>query len=121
MSDYNLPEPSPDPLLDLIGRYRADKRPHKIDLGVGVYRDDNGATPVLGAVKAAETILLKQQESKSYLGLTGDVEFVNLLGNLIFREPDSSQAVPSDPVSNKFISGAPVSYTHLTLPTICSV
>ncbi len=103
MSDFNLPEPSPDPLLDLIGRYRADSRAHKIDLGVGVYRNDKGDTPVLAAVKTAEAILLEQQESKSYLGLTGDTEFVKLLGNLIFSKPGSNEPLSA---SNKFLSGA---------------
>ena len=106
MTDFELPEPSPDPLLDLIGRYRADNRPNKIDLGVGVYRNDIGSTPVLDTVKAAEAILLERQESKSYLGLTGDAEFVNLLADLIFLETDSSQPGSAEPASNKFISGA---------------
>ncbi|MFN5825277.1 MAG: aromatic amino acid aminotransferase, partial [Sphingomonadales bacterium] len=44
-----------DPLLSLIKLYEADSRPDKIDLGVGVYRDDAGRTPVMAAVKVAET------------------------------------------------------------------
>ena len=54
MSRFNLPEPKPDPLLQLIGRYRNDTRSNNIDLGVGVYRDDHGNTPVMAAVKEAE-------------------------------------------------------------------
>lgn len=103
MSDFELPDSSPDPLLDLIIQFRADKRTHKIDLGVGVYRNDAGDTPVLAAVKAAEAILLEQQDSKSYLGLTGDAEFVRLLKQLIFTEQGSG-TTPSE--SGKFISGA---------------
>ena len=57
MAAFTLPEPEADPLLELIGRYRADSRDHKIDLGVGVYRNDEGDTPVLAAVKQAETRL----------------------------------------------------------------
>jgi len=71
MSDFALPEPSPDPLLDLIGRFRADTRANKIDLGVGVYRNDKGETPVLRAVKAAESLLLEQQDSKYNKYLSG--------------------------------------------------
>lgn len=104
MSHFDLPEPSPDPLLDLIGRYRADNRPNKIDLGVGVYRNDSGETPVLAAVKAAESILLEQQISKSYLGLTGDTEFVALVGDLIFAPPDAgTHDLKADGI---YISGA---------------
>jgi len=84
MAQFNLPEPQPDPLIQLIGRYRADPRENKIDLGVGVYRDDQGNTPVLAAVKEAESRLQQQQLSKSYLGLTGDVEFVECLAELLF-------------------------------------
>ena len=84
MAQFNLPEPQPDPLLQLISQYRADTRENKIDLGVGVYRDHQGQTPVLAAVKEAESRLQTQQQTKSYLGLTGDVEFVDCLGDLIF-------------------------------------
>ncbi len=84
MAQFNLPEPQPDPLLQLISQYRADKRSDKIDLGVGVYRDHQGNTPVLSAVKEAESRLQTQQQTKSYLGLTGDIEFTECLSELIF-------------------------------------
>lgn len=84
MTQFNLPEPQPDPLLQLIGKYRADTRTDKIDLGVGVYRDDHGNTPVLAAVKEAENKLQQEQQSKSYLGLTGDTEFVEELSAMLF-------------------------------------
>ncbi len=84
MALFNLPQPEPDPLLQLIGKYRADSRTDKVDLGVGVYRNDLGETPVLAAVKAAEMRLQEHQLTKSYLGLTGDTEFVETLGELLF-------------------------------------
>ena len=90
MAEFNLPEPQADPLLNLISRYRADSRSNKIDLGVGVYRDDSGNTPVLMAVKEAEARLHIEQQSKSYLGLTGDIEFVEALADLIFAKPDAT-------------------------------
>jgi len=74
----------PDALLGLIGLYRADRRPGKIDLGVGVFRDDAGRTPVMRAVKAGEAKLLRDQESKSYLGAEGDIRFVELLAEVAF-------------------------------------
>jgi aromatic-amino-acid transaminase len=73
-----------DPLLKLILAHREDKRAEKIDLGVGVYRDANGATPVMAAVKQAEARLLTAQATKSYVGQQGDVEFLRLLGELAF-------------------------------------
>ena len=59
---------SPDALLALIKLHAADDRPDKVDLGVGVYRTGQGATPVFGAIKAAEQKLVDTQDSKSYLG-----------------------------------------------------
>jgi aromatic-amino-acid transaminase len=75
---------APDALLALIGLYAADPRADKIDLGVGVYRDESGATPVFRAVKAAEARLLETQPSKSYLGPEGDARFTELLQPIVF-------------------------------------
>ncbi|MEP3423030.1 MAG: aromatic amino acid transaminase [Erythrobacter sp.] len=75
---------SPDALLALIKLHAADDRPDTIDLGVGVYRTGQGATPVFGAIKAAEQRLVDTQESKSYLGPEGDMGFVNALMPYIF-------------------------------------
>lgn len=72
-----------DALLGLIGLYRADPRPDKIDLGVGVYRDLSGATPVMRCVKEAEDILLGEQTTKSYLGAEGDVRYTELLAEVL--------------------------------------
>lgn len=75
-----------DALLALIGQFAADPRPRKLDLGVGVYKDDALRTPVFGAVKAAERWLLDVQESKSYVGPEGDVGFFRLLAPLALGE-----------------------------------
>ena len=72
-----------DPLLALIGLYNADQHPDKIDLGVGVYRDDQGRTPVMRAVKAAEKELIERQNSKSYVAPEGDRVFLDLLWDLV--------------------------------------
>lgn len=77
---------APDSLLSLIGLYRRDPRPGKIDLGVGVFRDDLGATPVLAAVKAAEQQLLNTQSTKAYLGPEGDIGYLDLLKPIIFGD-----------------------------------
>lgn len=74
---------APDALLALIKGFRDDPRPAKIDLGVGVYRDGHGDTPVFAAVKAAEARLVEQQTSKAYLGPEGDAAFTRLLAPLV--------------------------------------
>ncbi len=79
-----LTQQPPDALLALIKLYDADTRPDKIDLGVGVYRTDDGATPVFGAIKAAEHKLVEEQDSKAYLGPEGDMGFVHALMPYIF-------------------------------------
>ncbi len=81
----------PDGLLALIKLYAADPRETKIDLGVGVYRDATGATPVFRAVKKAEMQLLASQDSKAYLGPEGDLGMVDGLipyafGDCVARE-----------------------------------
>ena len=73
-----------DSLLALIAMAKADSRPEKIDVGVGVYRDAAGGTPILRAVKAAEQRLVETQETKSYLGSQGDVRFVELMKEMVF-------------------------------------
>ncbi|WP_336981852.1 aromatic amino acid transaminase [Altererythrobacter fulvus] len=80
----NLTQQPPDALLALIKLYDADTRPDKIDLGVGVYRTDDGATPVFASVKAAERKLVEEQDSKAYLGPEGDMGFVHALMPYIF-------------------------------------
>ena len=76
----------PDALLGLIAQFRADTRPDKIDLGIGVFRDDDGMTPVMRAVKAAETRLLATQTSKAYLGAEGDAGYTDQLARIVFGE-----------------------------------
>ncbi|MEB3415930.1 aromatic amino acid transaminase [Alteriqipengyuania sp. WL0013] len=80
----NLSAQAPDALLALIKLYGADTRPDKIDLGVGVYRTDDGATPVFRSIKGAERQLVEEQDSKSYLGPEGDTGFVHALKPYIF-------------------------------------
>jgi aromatic-amino-acid transaminase len=79
-----LDEQPSDPLLALIALAYADPRPGKIDVGVGVYRDAAGNTPILRSVKAAEKRLWETQETKSYLGSQGDARFVELIKPIVF-------------------------------------
>lgn len=80
----SLGRQNPDALLALIAMHRTDPRLDKIDVGVGVYRDAEGRTPVLRAVKAAEARLLAEQPTKAYLGPEGDPRFADLVATLIF-------------------------------------
>lgn len=82
----NLTQQPPDALLALIKLHDADPRPDKIDLGVGVYRTGQGATPVFGAIKAAEAKLVAEQDSKAYLGPEGDMGFVHALMPFVFGD-----------------------------------
>ncbi|HOB13766.1 MAG TPA: amino acid aminotransferase [Novosphingobium sp.] len=84
----NLPQQPADALLALIKLHNADPRADKIDLGVGVYRTGQGATPVFGAIKAAERKLVETQDSKAYLGPEGDMGFVHALMPYIFGKDD---------------------------------
>ena len=84
----NLPQQPADALLALIKLHNADPRPSKIDLGVGVYRTEDGATPVFAAIKAAERKLVETQTSKAYLGPEGDMGFVNALMPYVFGKAD---------------------------------
>ena len=68
-----------DSLLALIALANADRRPDKIDVGVGVFRDGAGNTPILKVMKEAEKRLIETQESKSYLGSAGDRRYAELL------------------------------------------
>jgi aromatic-amino-acid transaminase len=73
-----------DALLALMAEFRKDTRAGKIDLGVGMYRDATGITPVMRAVKAAERHLLETQTTKGYMGPEGDPVFVDLLKPIVF-------------------------------------
>lgn len=73
---------SPDPILGLMAKYREDARSGKIDLGVGVFRTEEGATPILDCVKQAEASLLHNESSKTYVGPAGNVRFNTLMTEL---------------------------------------
>ena len=81
-----LEEQPADALLALIALCDADPRPEKIDVGVGVYRDAAGNTPILRCIKAAEHVLLESQRTKAYLGSQGDAQFVELIKPIVFGE-----------------------------------
>ncbi len=73
-----------DPILGLMAAFRADTRETKIDLGVGVYQDDRGRTPVMASVKEAEAKLMELELTKSYQGIAGDPDYNQRMMSLIF-------------------------------------
>jgi aspartate/tyrosine/aromatic aminotransferase len=96
----------PDALLALIGAYKADSRPDKIDVGVGIYRDEQGLTPVMAAVKAAEQHLLSHQDSKAYLGMTGDAQFNSAMVQLVLGDQTATLGTQVQAVQTPGGSGA---------------
>lgn len=79
-----LNELKSDSVLGLIKLYAMDKNHKKIDLGVGVYKDKTGITPVMSSVKESERYLLYTQKSKSYYGSDGNPEFISAVSSLLF-------------------------------------
>jgi len=82
----DLPEVQSDSLLALIALCDADPRPDKIDVGVGVFRDGEGRTPILKVIKDAEDVLRRTQETKAYLGSAGDKRFAELISPILLGE-----------------------------------
>ena len=80
-----------DAILGLIAEHRADPRPEKVDLGVGVYRNEAGDTPVMDVVKKAEHRLLATQTSKAYIGTAGDPDFNSAMQELVFADSVSAE------------------------------
>ncbi|MBM2292436.1 aspartate/tyrosine/aromatic aminotransferase [Sulfitobacter pseudonitzschiae] len=90
---------APDKILSLMAQYKEDPRDTKIDLGVGVYKDASGLTPVMRAVKAAEHKLWQEQDTKTYTGLVGDPAFSDamiklVLGDAVPRNTVAAAATP---------------------------
>lgn len=75
-----------DPILGLTELFQKDPNPQKINLSVGVYKDEQNNTPIFGAVKKAEQIILEKEKTKSYLPISGSPEFCENTQRLIFGE-----------------------------------
>ena len=82
----NLQPQAPDSILKLIEEFKADTRQGKIDLGVGVYKDPQGVTPVMRAVKAAEQRIWESQTTKAYTGLAGEPEYRNAMAQMVLKD-----------------------------------
>ena len=89
----DLPDVEPDGLIALIGLVEAEKRADKIDVGVGVFRDGEGRTPILKVTKEAEQRLLDTQETKAYLGGRGDKRFAQMIGSILLGDLAADPAI----------------------------
>lgn len=81
-----LPEPKADAILALMAAFRADTRTDKLDLGVGIYKDSVGKTPVMKAIKSAEETLLATQDTKAYVSPLGSSDFCAAMISQVFGE-----------------------------------
>ena len=79
----NIQNQPPDKILALMTAFKNDPRDQKLDLGVGVYKDPNGNTPIMRSIKAAEKKWWEIESSKSYVGLVGDPAFSDALISLV--------------------------------------
>ena len=75
-----------DPILGLTDSFKKESNPDKVNLGVGVYKDEEGKTPILNSVKAAEKIILEEEKTKSYLPIDGSPKYKKLVQELLFGE-----------------------------------
>lgn len=75
-----------DPILGLTEAFKGDNRANKVNLGVGIYKNEQGETPILDCVKLAELTLLQTQTSKAYLGIAGATEYNNAVLALLFGQ-----------------------------------
>ncbi len=89
----NLTAQPADKILQLMQMFRDDPRENKIDLGVGVYKNADGHTPVMRAVKAAERKLWEMEDTKSYTGLVGDVGYHTAMRELILGDAVGAENV----------------------------
>ncbi len=79
-----LPIAPPDSILGLSDAFTNDPRPNKINLTVGVFKDDSGRTPILATVKKAEEILLRSETTKSYMPIEGHPGYLKAVVDLVF-------------------------------------
>jgi aspartate aminotransferase len=82
----------PDPILGVMAAFRADTDPRKVDLGVGVFRDDAGETPVLRAVREAEQEMLARQTTKTYVSAVGNAGFNEAMERMLLGQQHAALA-----------------------------
>lgn len=88
-----LPDPPEQKIMNVMRLFREDPRDGKIDLGVGVYKNEHGQTPILRSVKAAEKQLWETEDTKTYVALTGAADFADAMTGLVLGDAVSRDAV----------------------------
>ncbi len=84
---FNNAKPLPaDPILGVMAACARDTNPKKVDLGVGVYKENSGSTPIFASVKRAEANLIAEQQSKAYIGPAGSAEYNRLMTTFVFGD-----------------------------------
>ena len=81
-----------DPILKLAAMHRDDTNPNKVDLGLGVYKDEQGHTPIMRAVAAAEKRLLDMEDTKTYVGMAGWARYNQLIADVVLGENSAQTA-----------------------------
>jgi len=89
----HLPAPLQDPILSLSVAYRNDPRSEKVDLGIGVYKNSQGETPIMSAIKQAQNKLADSQTTKAYVGLAGCEVFNQCMLDLLLEGTDAAERV----------------------------
>ena len=89
----NLKLQSEDKIMALMSLYKADERKEKIDLGVGVYKNNKGQTPIMDAVQKAARILNNTQKTKSYVSLSGNLGFIDNISQLVLADVVSKNQI----------------------------
>ena len=89
----NIAIPAKDPILSLSIEYRADDRANKVDLGIGVYRNDQGQTPIMQAVSDSAKAIAAEQTTKAYVGLAGCEVFNQSMVDLLLRDTSAYERV----------------------------
>lgn len=82
----SVPAAPPDPILGLTEQFAADTNPHKVNLGVGVYQDENGKLPLLGCVREAERLISEDPKPRGYLPIPGMAVYDDDVKHLVFGE-----------------------------------
>lgn len=82
----NLKQQPQDKIMELMTQFRAETRPEKVDLGVGIYKNAKGETPVMRAVKKAEKMLWEEETTKKYTGLVGEKDFHDAMIGLVLGD-----------------------------------
>ena len=106
----NLKLQSEDKIMALMSLYKADERKEKIDLGVGVYKNNKGQTPIMDAVQKASRILNNTQKTKSYVGLSGNLGFIDNVSQLVLAD-----AVPKNQIIGAQAPGGTGAFHQLLL------